>query len=156
MPFIYGRLRFFFLIFCFWIGIPALYALQLGDPIGRPLKTEILNANDKAIAKALIYIDYFEVLSMNEQLLGKVGIQNAGGVFQLFIVKGDNKQTLVGWSANRQLFNNKDQLIGYYDWSTFWVYAYSVTGKKLGKAKCIAFRGYCAAGIAAYLTGLFN
>ena len=140
----------------FWTGKPAVYALQVGQTIGRPLKIEILNAENKPIARALIYIDYFEVLNMNGKLLGKVGIVNVEGKFQLFLVKADNQQTLVGWAANRQLYNDKDQLIGYYDWSTFWVYAYSVTGKRLGKAKCIAFRGYCATGIAAYLTGLFN
>jgi len=122
----------------------------------RNFELEILNSDDKPIAKALIYIDYFEVLNMNDQLLGKVGIVNVAGEFRLFLVKGDSKQTLVGSAANRQLFDHQDQLIGYYDWSTFWVYAYSVTGKRLGKAKCIAFRGYCATGIAAYLTGLFN
>ncbi len=134
------RLRYGWISFClmsiwFWAGIPAVYALQVGKSIGRPLKVEILNAEDKPIAKALIYIDYFEVLNMNGQLLGKVGIVNVGGEIQLFLVKGDSKQTLVGRAANRQLYNDQDQLIGYYDWSTFWVYAYSVTGKKLGKAK---------------------
>ena len=152
----YGWISFWLLSTWFWASIPAVYALQVGKPIGRPLKTEILNVANKPIAKALIYIDYFEVLNMNDQLLGKVGIVNANGEFQLFLVKGDSKQTLVGRAANRQLYDDKDQLIGYYDWSTFWVYAYSVTGKRLGKAKCIAFRGYCATGIAAYLTGLFN
>ncbi len=155
------RLRYRWFGFClimvwFWTSLPVVHALQVGKPIGRPLKTEILNSDDKPIAKALIYIDYFEVLNMNDQLLGKVGIVNVAGEFQLFLVKGDSKKTLVGSAANRQLFDSQDQLIGYYDWSTFWVYAYSVTGKKLGKAKCIAFRGYCATGIAAYLTGLFN
>ena len=140
----------------FAIAAPAVDALQVGQTIGRPLKTDILNAENKPIARALIYIDYFEVLTMNAKLLGKVGVVNAEGKWQLFLVKADNQKTLVGWAANRQLFNDQDQLIGYYDWSTFWVYAYSVTGQRLGKAKCIAFRGYCAAGIAAYLTGLFN
>lgn len=127
-------------------------ALQLG----KPLKTEILDEEDKPVARALIYIDYFEVLTLDSQLLGKVGIVNVDGIFQLFLVTADNERTLVGWGANRQLYNSEDRLIGFYDWSTFWVYAYSETGKKLGRAKCIAFRGYCAAGVAAYLTGLFG
>lgn len=128
------------------------YALQLG----RPIKTEILDLNNKPIARGLIYIDYFEVLDMNSQLLGKIGIVNNAGIFELFLVKSDEQQTLIGSASYRSLYNQHGQLVGYYDWSTYWVYAYSVTGKKLGKAKCIAFRGYCAAGVAAYLTGLFN
>lgn len=144
------------LAFCWLVGLGGWSEQADALQIGKPLKTEILNAEGKPIARALIYIDYFEILNMNSELLGKVGITNVGGHFQLFLVKADNQRTLVGWAANRTLYNSNDQLIGYYDWSTFWVYAYSATGKRLGKAKCIAFRGYCAAGIAAHLTGLFR
>ncbi|MBF0287554.1 MAG: hypothetical protein HQM14_07025 [SAR324 cluster bacterium] len=140
------------LIFGLTGSLYPLHALQFG----RPLKTDILDNADKPIAKALIYIDYFEILDMNSKLLGKVGIVNANGIFQLFLAKGDSPRTLAGWAANRELYDRRDQLVGYYDWSSYWVYAYSVSGKRLGKAKCIAFRGYCAAGIAAYLTGLFD
>ena len=144
-------------LFLWWLilgvgWVPTGEALQ----IGKPLKTEILDVEDKPVARALIYIDYFEVLTLDSQLLGKVGIVNLDGTFQLFLVTADNQRTLVGWAANRVLYNSEDHLIGFYDWSTFWVYAYSETGKKLGRAKCIAFRGYCAAGVAAYLTGLFD
>lgn len=124
--------------------------------IGRPIKSEILNNADQPIAKIEIYIDYLEVRDMNSNLLGKVGIANIQGEFVLFLVKGDNQRTLIGYANNRQLFNMADELVGYYDWTTFWVYAYRPSGERLGKAKCIAFRGFCAAGIAAHLTGLLN
>ncbi len=140
------------LLLFFWFFPQSAFGLQ----IGRPLRTEILNLQDQAIAKALIYIDYFEVLSMNSRPLGKVGIVNLHGNLELFLVKENSEKALVGWAADKHLYNGDGELVGFYDWTTYWVYAYSVTGQPLGKAKCIAFRGYCAAGVAAFLTGLFS
>ncbi|MGK5094495.1 hypothetical protein WDW89_21085 [Deltaproteobacteria bacterium TL4] len=121
-----------------------------------PLKTTILDSEKQVLARAWVYIDYVEILEVNSKLLGKVGIVNLEGRLQLFLVRENQENQLVGWAAERKLYNNRDELIGYFDWTTFWVYAYSRTGKKLGQAKCIAFRGICATGVAGYLTGLFT
>lgn len=126
----------------------------LGSPF--PIKTPILNPQEQPIAEAWVYIDYVEIYSLNNKMLGKIGIVNLEGNFLLFLVKENNQKTLVGSAANRKIYNSNDQLIGYYGWTTFWAFAYSPEGKKLGLAKCIAYRGVCAAGIAGYLTGLLD
>ena len=51
--------------------------------------------------------------------------------------------------------SEKGKLIAYYDWTSFWSYVYSAEGKPLGKLKCLAFRGICAAGAASFLSRLF-
>lgn len=142
------------------VKLLILYLLLMVSQLGGqaqalPLETDLLNAQAQPIAKVLIYIDYIEVTDLGGTLLGKVGIVNVQGEFRLFLVKEDKSHELVGWAANKKLYDAKDTLKGYYDWSTFWVYAYNDQGKKVGKAKCIAFRGICAAGTAAYLLGLF-
>lgn len=121
-----------------------------------PLKTEVQNAKEEVIAKAWIYIDYVEILTLNEQVLGKVGMVNVQGEYQLFLVREDQKRTYAGHARNKRIYNAEGKLIGYYDWTSFWVYAYDTRGIKLGQTKCIAFRGFCAAASAAYLTGLFS
>ncbi len=135
----------------FLVMLQTGHSLQLGKPLGRPLKTEILSADEKALARVLIYIDYVEIVSLTGELLGKVGIVNLGGRFELFVVKEDGDRSLVGWAKHRTLYDATGLFLGTYDWHTFWSYTYSAEGKLLGKAKCIAFRGYCAVGIAAYL-----
>ncbi|MBF0353112.1 MAG: hypothetical protein HQM11_18930 [SAR324 cluster bacterium] len=141
------RISSFIVIFCIVLAQTS-HAL--------PLKTEILNDKEQPVAKVLVYIDFVEILDMSDNLQGKVGIFNNQGNLELFIVKEDNLKSVVGRAFDRKLYDANDQLVGYYDWSTFWVYAYSPTGKKLGQAKCIAFRGVCAAGVATYLTELLT
>ena len=121
-----------------------------------PLKTEVQNAKEEVIAKAWIYIDYVEILTLNEQVLGKVGMVNVQGEYQLFLVREDQEGTYAGHARNKRIYNAEGKLIGYYDWTSFWVYAYDTRGIKLGQTKCIGFRGFCAAASAAYLTGLFS
>ena len=121
-----------------------------------PLKTEVQNAQGEAIAKAWIYIDYVEILTLEEKLLGKVGVVNAQGEHQLFLVKGDQQATYAGHARNKRVYNVEGKLIGYYNWTSFWIYVYDTRGRKLGQTKCIGFRGFCAAASAAYLTGLFR
>ena len=136
-----------FLIFCL---------MPLSSSHALPLKTTILNAKDQMVATALVYIDFVEILDLSGKSKGKVGIVNLNGNYELFIVKEDETQNLVGRAMNTKLYSPDGKLIGYYGWTTFWVYAYAPDGKKLGRAKCIAFRGICAAGVAAYLTQLLT
>ena len=121
-----------------------------------PLKTTILNPEKQVVGQALVYIDYVELLKLDGTPLGRLGFVNIQGGFQMFVVRDDRKQSLVGSAKNRRLFDKEGKLIGHYDWTTFWSYVYAPDGKKLGKAKCIAFRGICAAGIASFLTGLLD
>ncbi len=132
-----------------WLGISTnLFAL--------PIKTSIMNAEEKIVGKALVYIDYVELQDMEGTAKGRLGFVNIKGGFQLFVVIDDRKQNLVGSSKNRKLYNNKGELLAHYDWTTFWSYVYAPDGTKIGEAKCIAFRGICSAGIASYLTGLLD
>ena len=121
-----------------------------------PLKTTILNPEKQPIGLALVYIDYVELQELDGTPLGRLGFVNIQGGFQMFVVRDDGEQNLVGSAKNRRLFDNDGKLIGHYDWTTFWSYVYAPDGKKLGEAKCIAFRGICAAGIASFLTGLLD
>ena len=121
-----------------------------------PIKTSILNPEKQVVGQALVYIDYVELLKLDGTPLGRLGFVNIQGGFQMFVVRDDGQQNLVGSAKNRRLFDKDGKLIGHYDWTTFWSYVYAPDGTKLGKAKCIAFRGICAAGIASFLTGLLD
>ena len=132
-----------------WLGLSQeLFAL--------PIKTSILNPEKQVVGQALVYIDYVELLKLDGTPLGRLGFVNIQGGFQMFVVRDDRKQSLVGSAKNRRLYDKDGKLIGHYDWTTFWSYVYAPDGTKLGKAKCIAFRGICAAGIASFLTGLLD
>ncbi len=144
---IFLRLIFFFVII--WLGIPAnLFTL--------PIKTSILNDEEQKVGQALVYIDYVELQDIDGTAKGRLGFVNIKGGFQLFVVIDDRKQNLIGSAKNRRLYNNEGKLLAHYDWTTFWSYVYAPDGTKLGEAKCIAFRGICAAGIASFLTGLLD
>ena len=121
-----------------------------------PIKTEILNPQKKVIGRANVYIDYVELLDPAGPPKGRVGFVKADGRFQLFVVRDGEKQEWVGRAANRRLYDTKGKLLALYDWTTFWVYVYTPEGEKLGQARCLSFRGICAAGVASYLTGLLE
>ncbi len=138
------------LLFCIiWHGMSTnLFAL--------PIKTAILNAKEQEVGKALVYIDYIELQDMEGNAKGRLGFVNIKGGFQLFVVIDDGQQNLVGSAKNKMLYNKEGELLAHYDWTSFWSYVYAPDGTKIGEAKCIAFRGICAAGIASYLTGLLD
>jgi hypothetical protein len=143
------QFRWLFLFCIIWLGLSSeLFSL--------PIKTSILNPEKKVVGQALVYIDYVELLKLDGTPLGRLGFVNIQGGFQMFVVRDDRKQSLVGSAKNRRLYDKDGKLIGHYDWTTFWSYVYAPDGTKLGKAKCIAFRGICAAGIASFLTGLLE
>ena len=129
---------------------------QAQDLFALPLKTTIFNPNKQPLGLALVYIDYVELQELDGTPLGRLGFVNIQGGFQMFVVRDDGQQNLVGSAKNRRIFDKDEKLIGHYDWTTFWSYVYAPDGTKLGKAKCIAFRGICAAGIASFLTGLLE
>ena len=124
--------------------------------VALPLKTTILNPEKQPLGLALVYIDYVELQELDGTPRGRLGFVNIKGGFQMFVVRDGGQQNLVGSAQNRRLYDKDGKLIGHYDWTTFWSYVYAPDGTKLGKAKCIAFRGICAAGIASFLTGLLE
>jgi len=143
------QLRMILLFIIIWIGMFAnLFAL--------PIKTSILNGEEKEVGKALVYIDYVELQDMEGTAKGRLGFVNIKGGFQLFVVIDDGQQNLVGSAKNKRLYNKEGELLAHYDWTSFWSYVYAPDGTKIGEAKCIAFRGICSAGIASYLTGLLD
>ena len=143
------RFRRLLLLIVMWLVFSA-------DLFALPIKTSILNHEKQVVGQALVYIDYVELLKQDGTPLGRLGFVNIQGGFQMFVVRDDGKQSLVGSAKNRRLYDKDGKLIGHYDWTTFWSYFYAPDGTKLGKAKCIAFRGICAAGIASFLTGLLE
>ena len=145
--FLQFRLLLLINFFCFGIS-QQLFAL--------PLKTTILSPDKKPLGLALVYIDYIELQELDGTPVGRLGFVNILGGFQMFVVRDDGEQNLVGSAKIRRLFDKDEKLIGHYDWTTFWSYVYAPDGTKLGKAKCIAFRGICSAGIASFLTGILD
>tara|TARA_B100000945_G_scaffold176738_1_gene141794 strand:+ start:426 stop:890 length:465 start_codon:yes stop_codon:yes gene_type:complete len=146
---IYFHLSLFFFNFIILLGLFAnVFAL--------PIKTSILNAEEEKVGQALVYIDYVELQDLDGVAKGRLGFVNIKGGYQLFVVIDDGRQNLVGSAKNRRLYSKNGQLLAHYDWTTFWSYVYAPDGNKIGEAKCIAFRGICAAGIASYLTGLLD
>ena len=146
---LYFYINLIIFIFIIWLEMSTnIFAL--------PIKTSILNAEEQKVGQALVYIDYVELLDLDGTSKGRLGFVNIKGGFQLFIVIDDGQQNLVGSAKNRRLYNKEGELLAHYDWTSFWSYVYAPDGTKIGEAKCIAFRGICAAGIASYLTGLLN
>ena len=140
-----------------YLAILSILSIVLSNELyALPIKTSILNPEKQVVGQALVYIDYVELLKLDGTPLGRLGFVNIQGGFQMFVVRDDGQQNLVGSAKNRRLYDKDGKLIGHYDWTTFWSYVYAPDGTKLGKAKCIAFRGICAAGIASFLTGLLD
>jgi len=71
-----------------------------------PLKTTILNPEKQVVGQALVYIDYIELQELDGTPLGRLGFVNIQGGFQMFVVRDDGQQNLVGAAKNRRLFEN--------------------------------------------------
>ena len=72
-----------------WLGLSQeLFAL--------PLKTTILSPEKQPLGLALVYIDYVELQELDGTPLGRLGFVNIQGGFQMFVVRDDGKQSLVG------------------------------------------------------------
>jgi len=70
-----------------------------------PLKTTILNPEKQPVGRALVYIDYIELQELDGTPLGRLGFVNIQGGFQMFVVRDDGKQSLVGSAKNRRLYD---------------------------------------------------
>ena len=93
---------FWILFLCIiWLGMPAnLFAL--------PIKTSILNGEEKEVGQALVYIDYVELQNMEGIAKGRLGFVNIKGGFQLFVVIDDGQQNLVGSAKTRGFTTRKE------------------------------------------------
>ena len=70
-----------------------------------PLKTTILNPEKQPVGRALVYIDYIELQELDGTPMGRLGFVNIQGGFQMFVVRDDGQQNLVGSAKNRRLYD---------------------------------------------------
>jgi len=121
----------------------------------QPLKVNILDAAQKPVGTANVYLNYVELLDGAGARKGAIGVVLVEGRASLFLVQSNEERKLIGWAEDRRLYNAQDKLVGYYHWTAIWSYVYDDKMKKVGQAQCLAYQGVCAAGIAGYLLRLF-
>jgi hypothetical protein len=141
------------------IALPLLLALLApgagaAEPLIPPIKADIVNPQQQALGRAMIYPNYVELEDAKGALRGAIGVVMTQGRVELFLVRHDGERRFIGWADDHRLYNTEDQLVGYYFWTPIWSYVYDPKMKKVGQAQCIAYQGVCAAGIAGYLLGL--
>ena len=139
----------FWMVLIFIAGLPA-----SGSAL--PLKSQILGPKNSPVGLAHIYIDYVELMELDGTAKGRVSFVKTQSGFELFVVRKDEKNEWTGRASNRRLYDGEGKLLAFYDWTTFWSYVYAPDGTRLGQIKCLAFRGVCAAGAAAYLAGILE
>ncbi|MBI3992895.1 MAG: hypothetical protein HY342_06455 [Candidatus Lambdaproteobacteria bacterium] len=120
-----------------------------------PLPVEILSPTGEVKGRALVYPNYIELTDATGRPHGAIGVLLAEGRARLFLVKSNTERSLIGWAQEHRLFDAQDKLVGYYYWTPIWSYVYDTKMTKIGQARCIAYQGVCAAGVAGYLLGLF-
>lgn len=127
-----------------------------------PIVGKIYNAQNELAAKANVYPRYVEIVNLDGRIIGKVGIMVEEGIAKLFLVREDNRRSLIGYSGPGDhpnkgvLYNIKDKLAGYYFWTPTWSFIYNIKNQRVGKVKCIAWPRVCAAGVGGYLLKLFD
>ena len=121
-----------------------------------PLKSQIIGPKNSPVGLAHIYIDYVELMQLDGTPKGRVSFVKTQSGFELFVVRKDEKNEWTGRASDRRLYDVEGKLLAFYDWTTFWSYVYAPDGTRLGQIKCLAFRGICAAGSAAYLVGILE
>ena len=150
------RFKFFYLLL-FIILSPAILS---GTPF--PIEGDIYNGDNELIAQAFVYPRYVEVGTLEGQILGKVGILVEEGIAKLFLVRQDDRRSLIGYTGpsdhpnKGSLYDVNDKLAGYYYWTQTWSFIYNNENKRIGRVKCIAWPRVCAAGVGGYLLGFFD
>jgi hypothetical protein len=119
------------------------------------LQVDILDAQQKKLGRADVYLNYVELADAAGAQRGAIGVVMVDGQARLFLVQRDGERKLVGWAENHKLFNADSKLVGYYNWTAIWSYVYDDKLKKVGQAQCLAYQGVCAAGVAGFLLGLY-
>jgi hypothetical protein len=119
-----------------------------------PLKTEIRSAAGEVRGEARVFPNYIEVMDGIGAPRGAVGVVQVQGRVRLFLIQPNQERTLIGWAENHRLYNQKNELVGFYFWTPTFSYVYDPQMKKVGEARCLAYQGVCAAAIAGFLLGL--
>lgn len=133
----------------------ALLAAAPARGITPPLKTDILTAGGEVRGQAWIYgQQYIELYDARGTHRGTIGVVPVEGRLRLFLVRRDGARTLIGWAENHRLYDAAGALQGYYAWTPIRSYVYTTEMKKVGEARCLAYQGICAAGVAGVLLGL--
>ena len=120
-----------------------------------PLPVDIESPTGEIKGRALVYPNYIELNDADNRPRGAIGVLIAEGKARLFLVKANSERSLIGWAQEYRLFDAQDKLVGYYYWTPIWSYVYDPKMTKIGQARCIAYQGVCAAGVAGYLLGLY-
>jgi hypothetical protein len=127
-----------------------------------PITGDIYNAENELTAIAKVYPRYVEITNLNGQKIGRVGIMVEEGIAKLFLVKQDERHSLIGYSGPSDhpnkgtLYNTSDKLAGYYFWTPTWSFIFDNQNKRVGKVKCIAWPRVCAAGVGGFLLKFFD
>lgn len=137
----------------FWI-MGAGYSPLVATPF--PVKGDIYNGSNELIAKAHVYPRYVEIMNLENQMIGKVGVLVHNGIGKLFLVKNDEDKSIVGIAFQGKMFDQNDKVVGKYVWTPTWSFVYDLKGRRAGKVKCIAWPRVCAAGVGGYLLKLFG
>ena len=145
-----------------WL-LPALLLPLLVGPLSfdargveiPPLPVDILDPAGNPVGKAQILPNFIVLLDRTGQKKGVIGIVMVEGRMRLFAVRTGQERKLVGYAENYRLYDPQGELKGFYRWTAIWSYVYDKNMKKVGQAQCLAYQGVCAAGVAAYLLGLF-
>ena len=127
-----------------------------------PIKGNIYNSENELTALALVYPRYVEISDLEGNKIGRVGIMVEEGIAKLFLVKQDQRHSLIGYSGpgghpnKGTLYNVNDKIAGYYFWTPTWSFIFNDQNKRVGKVKCIAWPRVCAAGVGGYLLNFFS
>lgn len=119
------------------------------------LPVDILDAAGKIQGKAEIFANYMELKDSKGRKKGSIGLMKVEGEVRLFLIGTDGGRRYLGYARNHRLFDDKDVLLGFYQWTPIWSYVYDKSMNKVGRAQCLAYQGLCAAGVAGYLLGLY-
>lgn len=120
-----------------------------------PIRVDILGPSGEVKGKALVFPNYVQIQDASSKARGAIGVLLVEGQMRLFLVRSNSERSYIGWGNNHKLFDAKNKLIGYYNWTPIWSYVYDTKMKKVGQAQCIAYQGVCAAGVAGFLLGLY-
>ena len=80
-----------------YLAILSILSIVLSNELfALPIKTTILSPEKQPLGLAQVYIDYVELQELDGTPMGRLGFVNIKGGFQMFVVRDDGKQSLVG------------------------------------------------------------
>ncbi|MDH4120382.1 MAG: hypothetical protein OEV94_01580 [Deltaproteobacteria bacterium] len=136
-----------------WAGAFPAQAQTLNTPL---ITAPIQDPAGKPLGEARVYFNFVELAGTDGRLRGAVGVVVETGRSRLYLVNRDDDRAFIGWAVDHRLYNPANELVGYYYYTPTWSYVYDTSMKKKGQARCLAYQGVCAAGVAGYLLGLME